>query len=271
MAFKKVLAGVAVLIGAASAQAAPISLSTTLALGDHLHLGQNKSLQLNVNSLLAGLGLGSSSITSGTLTVLGDSQGVFGFAGFDASGYVQTDSNQRATRVCLPFLGCRNRTVTDTYNTADMTMHYMDMVADTMRVRVGNSVGSDSADWHEQYGDYGAAKQDFVLGTNATGLHYYSHRNRDHQGGYSGALSVNLALDAVALGDLGSDGVLGLNIWSALGHFDINSVRLDFTVEKSGGGSTDIPLPGSLLLTGLGLAALARSRRVSENFTPLSK
>lgn len=262
MAVKKFFAGVAIVACTASAQAAPVSLSTTLALADHLHLGQNKALQLNVNSLLAGLGVGSSAIKSGTLTVLGESAGVFGYAGFNSSGYSQTGSSQRNVRICLPFLGCSNRTVTDTYNTADVTQNYLDAIADTMRVRAGNTVGSDSADWHDSYGDFGAAQQDFAIGTNITGYSVYSHRSRNRNSGYSGALSVNLALDAAALGDLSSDGLLGLNIWSSLGHFNLSSVRLDFTVDKSaGGGANDIPLPGSLLLSGLGLAALGTARR----------
>lgn len=261
MAVKKFFAGLAILACTASAQAAPVSLSTTLALADHLHLGQNKVLQLNVNSLLAGLGVGSAAIKSGTLTVLGDSSGVFGYAGFNSTGYHQTGSSERNARVCLPFLGCRNRTVTDTVNTADVTQNYLDAIADTMRVRAGNSVGADSADWHDNYGAFGNPQQDFTLGTNATGYDVFSHRSRNRNSGYSGALSINLALDAAALGDLSSDGLLGLNIWSSLGHFDLSSVRLDFTVEKSGGAANEIPLPGSLLLAGLGLAALGLARR----------
>ncbi|XLZ68608.1 PEP-CTERM sorting domain-containing protein [Massilia sp. SR12] len=261
MALRKFFAGIAVLVCASSAQAAPVSLSTTLALSEHLHLGQNKALQLNVNSLLAGLGVGSSAIKSGTLTVLADSSGAFGYAGFNSTGYQQTSSSQRNVRVCLPFLGCGNRSVTDTVNTADVTQNYLDLIADTMRVRAGNSVASDSVDWHDSYGDFGTPQQDFAIGTNVTGYSVYRHRSRHHNSGYSGALSINLALDTAALGDLSSDGLLGLNIWSSLGRFDLSSIRLDFTVEKSGGGANDIPLPGSLLLSGLGLAALGVARR----------
>lgn len=263
MALKKIFAGIAILACAAAAQAAPVSLSATLALSDHLHLGQNKAVQLNVNSLLAGLGVGSAAITSGTLTVRGDSSGVFGYAGFNSSGYQQTGSSQRNVRVCLPFLGCSNRSVTDTVNTADVTHNYLDAIADTMRVRAGNSVASDSADWHDSYADFGNPQQDMTLGTSLTGYNVYRHRSRDRNSGYSGELSISLALDSLALGDLSSDGVLGLNIWSSLGHFDLSSVRLDFTVEKSGGAANEIPLPGSLLLAGLGLAALGGARRRS--------
>lgn len=257
----KVLAGIAALACAAAAHANPLPLSATVNVDNHLHTAQWDTVSVNVNSLLAGLGLGSQAIGSGSITVTGHSNGVFFYTGSqDDSEYAQFGTSTHSD--ALACIIKRNCTVTDKHSSKDVTHKYVDNVVDTMWVAVGDSTGSDSTDWRQSITGYSDSEYTHRTGSSLNGYHYRYQREREQLAGYSGALSVTLDLDAAALGDLTADGILGMTIWSWWGQFTIDDVTLDFTVEqRTGGGANEVPLPGSLLLTGLGLAALGGVRR----------
>jgi len=77
MVSKKFLAGIAALVCAANVHALPMSLTKNVAAGDLLVSGTGKTFEINVNDLLAGNSLSSSSISLGQLTVFGHSDAVY--------------------------------------------------------------------------------------------------------------------------------------------------------------------------------------------------
>jgi len=243
MVSKKFLACIVTFFCAASAQAGQIPLSASAAAGFQLTEGQSKNLQIDVNNLLAKEGYNSHSIISGLLTV----------TGFSAPNYQVFDSSTTTT------------TKSGKVNThlKHITTNHFDLIADTMTVAAGDASESDSA---TDVVDYSTAFNDPIWdSTNDNGkgtINKFYHHNNDHFVSVSGGLEVLLELDAAALLDLAKDGILDLSISSFKGRFNVTGVSLDLTAEKDEApAQSDIPLPTSLLLTGLGLAALGVARR----------
>jgi len=242
MVSKKFLASILAFLCAASAQAGQIPLSSTLAVGTTLTEGKSLNLQIDVDNLLAKAGFTSQSVISGMLTV----------TGFSAPDYVNTDlTSSSVTKV-----GKVNTHINET------TTNHLDLVADTMIVAAGNSSGSDTATDVAISDNIGDLIWDST-NTNGNGAtNKFYHRHNDHYVSIGGGLEVLLDLDAAALFDLAKDGVLDLSISSFKGKFNVTNVSLDFTADHADTpAQSDIPLPTSLLLTGLGLAALGVTRR----------
>lgn len=246
MVSKKIVAGIAALLCAASVQATPIPLSTTVSLGNHLSY-QFQDLQVNVNSALAGLS--SSSIRSGTLTV-------FGYSSLDAV-YLDDTEVEKLESFQFPYRYKNHIT--------QKTSHYADFIADSMLVWAGDDfafdVVEDVTNTYTAYGDRVAdPHKNFNSGNGV--YNYFYHQNRRHDWGMFGALEVTFDLGDEALGNLMLDGILDFTV-GALGQFTLSGVRLDFTAQEQDASApaAEIPAPTSLLLTGLGLAVLGGSRR----------
>ncbi|MGW8389760.1 hypothetical protein [Pseudoduganella sp. HUAS MS19] len=256
MVSKKLLAGIAALLCAANVHALPMSLSKTVNAGNHLVSGAGKAFEVNINDLLASNGLSSNAIALGQLTVLGHSAAEYKFNYSDLGRYAYSGTSSHYNSGACKHGGC---SVTDyVYNRTGHRYHY-DFVADTMRVSVGDADGSDTTAWQQSYTGYKTTEDDRD-GSARWGWDIYNTTADDYYGSYSGALSVTLNLDSKALADIMKDGVLGLSIWGSRGQFNVDSLRLDLLANVPVP-PTDVPLPTSLLLTGLGLAALATVRR----------
>lgn len=263
MTSKKLLAGVAAFIWAMGVQAAPVPLTSTVSLGTQLFTGQSQNLQVDVNSLLAGAGLTGASILAGNVTVTGYSNPFYDLLTTTGNGYVKTGSQLRPYQECNGNR-CTTKYATDFTHVKDVSANFLDLVADTMVVAAGDSSESATAtDLAESYTDFGGQIWDKTNGSENGGYNYFYHRDRKHYLSLSGSLEVLLDLDATALTDLSADGILDLSISSFMGQFNLTELRLEFLAEEipDPSAAVPVPLPTSLLLTGLGLAALGTMRR----------
>jgi hypothetical protein len=277
MASKKVLGGIAALVGATAAQAAPVTVSSTVTLGNLLQGGAQQNLQFNLNGLLAQQGVQGGDVISGVLTVYGlsnpsyqDSTDPYG--GYYLTGLSSHTASQSYTyytsysyscgfwgwSTCTgytPHTGYYNYQVQDEVWTHERTKHHIDNVADRMEVTAGGNTASATASTVQNYvNPYGGSTYEYVSGSWQQGWDTYYARERDHYQSISGPLKVTLDLDALALSDLWGDGILNISISAALGQFIVSEARLEATAEA-------VPLPGSLALAAIGMAAMAGSRR----------
>ena len=265
MISKKFLVGILAVACAASAQAGQISLSASVAPVGQLSKGQSQNLQVNVNGLLSEHGLSSQSILSGILTVTGFSAPNYTYDDPSSSGYVQAAPRPRDYTECSKGV-CTTTSVMDKVRIKDITAEYNDSVADIMKVMVGEASAIDTADTiKETYSDFSheVLDEDKTTGNAKTGFNLFYHRDREHSRSISGGLEVMLGLDDFALDDLLLDGILNLSVKAADGQFQLTGLRLDFIAQEAAAPAADaqIPVPTSLLLTGLGLAALGTMRR----------
>lgn len=262
MACKKIWAGIAAMVCAANVQADPISMVSTVFSVDHINTGGGKSYQINVNDLLDGWGIHSNAITAGQLTLFASSAAVYSLDSITIDSLDKTDSKWRNKPGACNNGRCQVEDATWLeYN----TKNYKD-VSDTMWLKVGAAVGSDTTadDQQQSYTPYGNKTLTDISGSQRDGWNTYYARSRTFYQSYSGDMSITLDLDNLALFDLVQDGILDLDVWSSAGQFDINSFTLRLDAEEPGAPAAVVPLPTSLLLTGLGLAALGAMRRRSR-------
>jgi hypothetical protein len=257
MVSKKFLAGITALFCAASVQAAAMPLSSATSLDQYLTTGQSKNLQIDVNSLLAGKGLASASISSGVLTVYG-----FSSADFDLVSSSVTNVNYSEDRVTTDCNKGKCKVVSDNFHIKQFNNNYSDSIADQMQVIAGGASAIDSADEHTSFSSDSGAIEDTkkLTGSENGGYNRWYNQFIGHYDSLGGDLVVQLNLDSLALSDLVTDGILNLSVNSLLGQFNVTDVRLDF-VAQDPVPPAQVPVPTSLLLTGLGLAALATMRR----------
>jgi len=257
MLTKKILAAIASLLCAASVQAAPMSLSSAFSLNQYLTTGQTQNLQIDVNSALAGKGLASNSIASGVLTVSG-----YSAADFDIVGSSVTNVNYSENRTTTDCKNGKCKVVSDNFHIKQFNTSYGDSIADQMKITAGGASATGSADDHNAFDTDSGQIEDTkkLTGSENGGYNRWYSQFISHFDSLSGDLVVQLSLDALALNDLTADGILNLSVNSVLGQFNVTDVRLDF-VTQDAVPSADVPVPTSLLLTGLGLAALATVRR----------
>lgn len=257
MVSKKFLAGIAALSCAASVQAAAMPLSSAFSLDQYLTTGQSQNLQIDVNSLLASKGLSSASISSGVLTVSG-----FSSADFDIVGSSVTNVNYSENRVTTDCNKGKCKVVTDNFHIKQFNNNYSDAIADEMKVTTGGASATGSANDENAFDTDSGKIEDIKKQTGSENGGYNRWYNQfvSHYDSLGGDLVVQLSLDSLALNDLAADGILHFSVNSMLGQFNLTDVRLDF-VAQDAVPPAQVPVPTSLLLTGLGLAALATVRR----------
>ncbi len=277
MASKKILGGIAALVGATAAQAAPVTVSSTVSLGNLLQGGAQQNLQFNLNGLLAEQGVQGSDVMSGVLTVYGLSNPSYQDSTDPYSAYYRTGTSSHQVwqsytyytgysyscgfwgwSTCYGYsqqTGYYSYQVQDETWTHDRTRHHIDNVADRMEVKAGSTTASATANVVQDYvNPYGNPTFERTEGSWEYGYDYLYARERDHYKSISGPLKVTIELDQLALSDLWGDGILNIGISAALGQFILSEARLEATAEA-------VPLPGTLALAAIGMAAMAGARR----------
>lgn len=260
MASNKFLIGIAALLFAACAQAAPVSLSANTATNNHMAYGQWKSFNINVNSLLLGQGLGSKDVTSAQLTVSAYSQAALAYDHYTYDGSETTTVTRPKPGNCNN-VNCAPVDVTTTYK---YTEYYEDNVADTMWVLAGDTWGYDVTALETSLSGYDTDDTPwYKSGNDRNGWTRKFNSIRTSASSYSGSLDVTLDLDAKALADLTKDGILSFFVYGGWGQFDVKGYALNLTAQATplAPAETQVPVPASLLLTSLGLAVLATVRR----------
>ncbi|MEK8053284.1 hypothetical protein AACH10_23715 [Ideonella sp. DXS22W] len=297
------LAASAGALAVAPAQAAPITLSHSVTLSTLLQQGQSANLSFDINAFLTAQGHSASEVVGGEVSVFGFSDASYAPGGVSADYNVQTVGagshlhtySYRAyysySYTCGSWLNKRTcygggwyyayatQNIPDYARYADRDIYQVDAVADQMRLTVGGTVLTDTADTRTQgAGNFGAYLYDGFEGCYTTECSRTSlyHRERNVYSAIGGELALTASLDPVALADLQGDGVLGLNIAAPVGQFGLRSVSFSLLLNEpmllpvsaplSGTTGGSVPEPAGVALTGVALAAAlaAGGRRVRQ-------
>lgn len=278
------LAAAAGAIAVAPSAAAPITLSQSFTLSSLLQPGGSAALSFDVNSFLASQGQQASQVVGGQVSVFGFSEASYGAASTYGdynvntvtsgshlawySYYVSSYCSWWSWSCSGGYTAYASYYVDDYTRYADRDMIYTDNVADQMRVTVGQSSATDTA---STYGSSISPYSAYIYdGTSGCYSDYCSrttlyHRERNLYSSISGALDVSLALDALALSDLSTDGILDLRVDAPVGQFALQSLRLDLELApllistSPTGGS--VPEPAVIGLTAVALAAAVAAGR----------
>lgn len=279
----KHLSAALALLGAASAQATPLTVSQTVTLSELLS-GASTGISFNINSQLAAAGRDPAGILSADLVVFGYSDAQYNPAQAEPySGYEVTGTSSRTVSVpytyyyyspgscyyswwggsycysgySYSYTSYYTYAVNDTTTVRSRDILHTDDVADTMVVSAGNTSATASASAHTTQADpYGALVYERTDGDYNNGWIYRYNRERDVYDAISGEIETVLHLDAAALADLGADGTIDALVGASAGSFRLTSASLTAVVDAS-----VVPEPGTLGLMGLAVAGGIAARR----------
>ncbi|MDT7837725.1 hypothetical protein [Aquabacterium sp. OR-4] len=278
------LAAAAGAIAVAPSAAAPITLSQSFTLSSLLQPGGSAALSFDINSFLASQGQQASQVVGGQVSVFGFSEASYGAAGTYGdyntstsyggshlawySYYVSSYCSWWSWSCSGGYTAYASYNVNDYVRYADRDLLYTDNVADQMRVSVGQTSATDTASTVASSSTpFGGYLYDGYAGCYDASCSrtYMYHRERNVYSSISGALDVSLALDALALSDLSSDGILDLRVDAPVGQFALQSMRLDLqlaplVVSTTPSGGT-VPEPAMVGLTAVALAAAVAAGR----------
>lgn len=271
------------LIGAASAHATPITVSQTITLAELLS-GSSTGVSFNINSQLAASGHAAGGILSADLVVYGYSDAQYNPAQAQAySGYETTGSSIHYvgysytyytyvpgscyysswgggycySGYSYSYTGYNSYGVQDYDTLRSRDVLHVDDVADTMVVTAGASSATASASGHTtQVNGYGSKVYERTDGDYYNGYAYRYNRERDVYDAIAGSIETVLHLDAAALADLTSDGMIDALVGASAGSFTLNSASLTVVAD-----TTPMPEPGTLALFGLAAAGGIAARR----------
>lgn len=268
------LSATALAIGSAiAAQASPVLVSETVSLGQVLN-GNSSNFQFDLSAALASRGLSAGGALSGSLVVYGVSDASYNSVSGPVFGNYQSANYSTfiayysgscyyswwggSSCYYYPVYGSQ----TDMLRSGDV-MH-QDTVADTMAVHTGGSQATDTVDqWISSATGYGGWNYEGQYNNGGYNYTTYYDRQRDVYQALQGSLEVDLGLDALALGDLKSDGVLNFDVAASVGQFRLLSATLNVQVDDAAG---RLPEPGSLALVATAVltgASFTRRRRRS--------
>lgn len=277
------LAGALVAAGtAAGVSAAPVTVSQTLNLGELLN-GGGTALHFDLGSTLTGQNLEAQHVLSGSLMVYGVSDASYG-SGVTQYGNYMLESQSTFTAfyqyrgggyyVCTSYSwwsgGCTGgyyvpayyypvQGVNRTFLRSD-DVAYTDNTVDTMSVHAGitTQTGSDST-VTDSATAYGPRSYSGQAGNLQYGIDTYYDQSRNVYHAISGALSVDMTLDDLALANFATSGILEASVGAPSGQFRLEQAVLTLQVDNTPSGS--LPEPATLALTATAAVGLLAARR----------
>ena len=277
-------------IASVPATAGPVTVSHAVTLNT-LMQGNSSTLDFNLNAFLASEGFNATEVVGGSVSVFGFSEASYGAAqygsDYNTSSYASGSHTGyyayyvQGYQSCGWWGGCYYSggytawaaySITDYTQRSDRDIRHVDAVADQMTLTVGSSSSTATANTtSSSAGPFGGDIYDGNTASNCyNGNCSYTnvyHRERDVYSAIYGNLQTSLVLDAGALADLSSDGILGLGFGAPVGQFRLNAVSFDLVVQHQAAQAqnklqaAEVPEPQGLPLTALALAAALAAGR----------
>ena len=275
-------------IASMPASAGPVTVTHAVTLNTLMQQGNSSTLQFDLNNFLSSEGYSAGEVVGGTVSVFGFSEASYGApqygSSYNTNTYVSGYHNGYYAYYVQGYRSCGwwscyysgGYTAWAAYSIADYTqlsdrdVTHVDAVADQMRVSLGTSTATGTADTiaysSSPPGQYIYDGTTPCYGSNCSYTTMY-HRDRDIYSAVYGTLETTQALDIGALLDLNTDGILGVGVAAPVGQFNLGSISFDLVVQhaqavaRNGLGASDVPEPAGLALTGLALAAALAAGR----------
>ena len=271
-------------IASVPATAGPVTVSQTVSLNT-LMQGNSSTLDFNLNAFLASEGFNATEVVGGSVSVFGFSEASYGAAQYGSDYNTSSYASGAHTgyyayyvqgyQSCGWWGGCYYSggytawaaySITDYTQRSDRDISHVDAVADQLKLSVGSSSSTATASTTSSSATpFGGDIYDGNFSSNCyNGNCSYTnvyHRERDVYSAIYGNLQTSLTLDAGALLDLTSDGILGVGFAAPVGQFRLNAVSFDLVVQhqmaqtKNSLLANQVPEPPSLPLTIVAFAA----------------
>ncbi len=257
------------------AHAVPVTVSDSITLNSLLTQGSaGQTVAFDLNTALSSAGIQAGSVTSAVLTAYGYSDLSLQAGPTTYSAYSQTGGTTRLVSPgysyqtgCSFWGGCNYVYVPPVYaydstHTRYAETHNTDNVADVMSMTVGGTTASDIAsETLNQYTPYIGPIYEGTGGSSYNGYQYYQRYQREHNTGIYGALEISIALDALALADLWTDGILNAFLSSPTGQLRLTGLSITAIGDDEWNAPHSVPEPETFVLFASGLLMLQMTIR----------